>query len=149
VAEEVVKYLGSDLACYRAETPDGLVARQAQAWDPVLAWAQRSFGARFITVTGVTFAAQPAEAVAALRAQIPRDPWRLGAVSAITTLTGSALLSLSVAQDAMSADAAWRAAHVDEDWQMEQWGRDTIALARRDFRFTEMQAAAAVLRLVC
>ena len=148
VAEEVANYLGSDLVCYRAETPDGLVARQAQAWDPVLEWAHEKFGARFITIAGVTFVAQPAEVVAALRAQIPRDPWRLGAVSAMTTLTGSALLSLRVAQDAMSADDAWRAAHVDEDWQMEQWGRDAIALARRDFRFTEMRAAATVLRVV-
>ncbi len=40
VAEEVAKYLGSDLVCYRADTPEGLVARQAQHWDPILDWAR-------------------------------------------------------------------------------------------------------------
>ena len=45
----------------------------------------------------------------------------------------------------LSVEAAWAAAHVDEDWQMEQWGKDTLALERRAFRFAEMQAAATVL----
>ncbi|MGA8410880.1 MAG: ATPase, partial [Xanthobacteraceae bacterium] len=64
-----------------------------------------------------------------------------------TTLTGSALIALALAQGAIDVDAAWAAAHVDEDWNMELWGRDEIALERRAFRFAEMQAAATVLRL--
>jgi chaperone required for assembly of F1-ATPase len=154
VAAEVAKYLGSDLVCYRAEAPEGLVARQAQAWNPVLAWAREELGARFVPVTGVMFAEQPAEALAAARLGIPaeannmKDIWRLGAVCSITALTGSALLALALSAGALAVDEAWAAAHIDEDWQMQQWGRDEIALARRDFRFAEMQAAATVLRHV-
>jgi len=51
----------------------------------------------------------------------------------------------AIARGAVSADAAWEAAHVDEDWNMAQWGRDTIALQRRAFRFAEFKAAAVVL----
>ena len=40
VAADVVKYLGSDLVFYRAEQPEGLVARQARHWDPLIAWAR-------------------------------------------------------------------------------------------------------------
>jgi chaperone required for assembly of F1-ATPase len=148
VAAEVEKYLGTDLVCYRADAPAGLVARQAQVWDPVLVFARDAFGARFVQVEGVMFSAQPREAIAAARAGIPADPWRLGAVSAITTLTGSALLALAFAHGALDVDAVWAAAHVDEDWQMQQWGRDEIALARRAYRFAEMQAAAKVLTLL-
>jgi chaperone required for assembly of F1-ATPase len=147
VAAEVAKYLGSDLVCYRADTPAGLAKRQAQAWDPVLAWAREALGARFVQVQGVMHAEQPAEALAAARAAIPTDAWRLGAVSSITTLTGSALVALAVGAGALDADAAWAAAHVDEDWQMEQWGRDEAALVRRALRYGEMQAAVTVLRL--
>jgi chaperone required for assembly of F1-ATPase len=93
-------------------------------------------------------AAQPNEAIAAARAAIPNDPWCLGAVSSITTLTGSALLALALAAGARDTEAVWSAAHVDEDWQMTQWGRDEIALARRAFRFTEFQAAVTVLALL-
>jgi chaperone required for assembly of F1-ATPase len=147
VADEIAKYLGSDLLCYRAETPHGLVESQTRHWDPVLTWARDVLGARFVLAQGVVHVAQPAEAIAAMRALIPRDPWRLGAVSTIATLTGSGLLALALAQDAIDAEAAWAAAHVDEDWQMTQWGRDDDALERRTYRRAEFDAAAMVLRL--
>ena len=148
VADEVAKYLGTDLLFYRAEAPAGLIEKQVQAWDPVLAWAREKFGARFVLAQGVVYVPQPHEAVTVARAAIPAEPWRLGAVSSITTLTGSGLLALALAHHALVADAAWAAAHVDEDWQMSQWGRDELALKRRTFRFAEFQAAVAVLRHV-
>jgi chaperone required for assembly of F1-ATPase len=147
VAEDVAKYLGSDLLFYRAGTPAGLVAKQEQAWDPVLAWARDELRARFVQVEGIIYTAQPEHAVRAARAAIPADAWRLGAVSSITSLTSSALLALAVAQNALGPDAAWDAAHVDEDWQMAQWGRDELALQRRAFRRADFDAAVTVLRL--
>jgi chaperone required for assembly of F1-ATPase len=147
VRDEVVKYLGSDLLLYRADGPEGLTERQAQAWDPVVRWAAEKLGARFIMVEGVVFAAQPEEAVAAAAKAIATGIWRLGATHSVTTLTGSALLALALAHGAISADDAWRAAHVDEDWQMEKWGRDSLAVERRAHRRAEMDAAAAVLKL--
>jgi chaperone required for assembly of F1-ATPase len=145
VAAEVEKYLGSDLVCYRADMPAGLIEMQGKAWDPVLAWAHDALGARFMQVEGVVHAAQPAEAIAAARGAIPTDPWRLGAVSSITTLTGSALLALALAHGRLDAETAWDAAHVDEDWQMAQWGRDDVAIQRRAYRRTELEAAVTVL----
>ena len=109
----------------------------------LISW--EALGADFKTVEGVVHVAQPDSALAVARAVIPDDPWRLGAVHTVTTLTGSALLALAIARGAVSADAAWEAAHVDEDWNMAQWGRDTIALQRRAFRFAEFKAAAVVL----
>jgi len=145
VAEEVAKYLGSDLVCYRADAPEGLVAAQAHHWDPVLAWVRNAHGARFVLSEGVMFVSQPENAVAAVRAVIPSDPWRLGAVHLITTLTGSALIALAVAARELDVDEAWAAAHVDEDWNMKLWGRDELALERRATRFLDMQAAGQVL----
>ncbi len=74
-----------------------------------------------------------------------REAWRLGALNVVTTLTGSALLALALAAGRLTADEAWAAAHVDEDWNMEFWGRDELALQRRAYRFAEMAAAAGVL----
>src|SRR5581483_11669201 len=147
VSDEIAKYLGSDLLFYRAEGPEGLVAAQDRHWDPVIAWARDELGARFVLVQGVMHVAQPEAAVGAAARAIPRDPWRLGALSSITSLTGSALLALALAADRLDVAAAWDAAHVDEDWQMAQWGRDELALERRAFRYAEMQAAATALRL--
>lgn len=147
VADEIAKFLGSDLVCYRAHQPDGLIGAQARAWDPVLAWAHETLGARFMLSEGVMHVTQPERAIAAARAAIPADAWRLGALHAATTLTGSALLALALAHGRLSVEEAWAAAHVDEDWQMAQWGRDEQALARRAFRWDEMRAAATVLAL--
>jgi chaperone required for assembly of F1-ATPase len=145
VAAEVAKYLASDLLFYRASSPPGLVERQRRDWDPILAWARQALGANFKLGEGVVFIAQPEAALAAARTAIPEQPWRLGAVHVVTTLTGSALIALAMARGALSADAAWQAAHVDEDWNMAQWGRDDMAIARREFRLAEFKAAATVL----
>ena len=72
VAEEIVKYAGTDLVCYRAEGPESLVRAQAEAWDPILAFAETDMGARFVCVEGVMHVAQPAAALAAVRAAIDR-----------------------------------------------------------------------------
>jgi chaperone required for assembly of F1-ATPase len=145
IAAAIVRYLDSDLLCYRATTPKGLVARQSLHWDPILAWARAALGAEFATAAGITHIRQPGDAVARASAAIPRDPWRLGAAHAITTLTGSALIALAMARRDIGIDAAWAAAHVDEDWNMALWGRDELALKRRAYRFAEMAAAACVL----
>jgi chaperone required for assembly of F1-ATPase len=148
VAADIAKYFGSDLLFYRAGEPHGLIARQAALWDPVLAWARAELGAHFILSEGVVFVTQPERAVAAARAALPSDPWRLGAMHSITTLTGSALLALAVLREHLSALDAWAAAHVDEEWQMQQWGEDDLALARRASRWEEMLAAAMALELL-
>lgn len=147
VADEIVKYLGSDLLCYRADEPAGLMARQNELWNPVLDWARDQLGARFVLVEGIVFAEQPKEAIAAARGALPSDPWRLGAMASITSITGSALIALALNAGAFDADALWAAAHVDEDFQMAQWGRDEAAIERRAARFAEYEAAVKVLRL--
>jgi len=148
VADEIGRYLASDMLFYRAEAPGGLVDKQSRGWDPVLNWAREVFGARFVMAQGIVHVTQPRDAVAAVQAAIPMDPWALGAMSSITTLTGSALLAMALARRAIDPEAAWAAAHVDEDWQMSQWGRDEIALERRAYRRSEFDAAVTMLASV-
>jgi chaperone required for assembly of F1-ATPase len=145
VAAEIEKYLASDLLFYRAATPLKLRDRQAEQWDPILAWARDALGADFNLGEGVVHVAQPEAALKAASAAIPTDPWQLGAVHVVTTLTGSALIALALWRGRLTSEAAWQAAHVDEDWNMEQWGEDEMALERRAFRFAELQAAATIL----
>jgi chaperone required for assembly of F1-ATPase len=149
VRAEIVKYAGSDLLCYRAEGPEELIRRQAETWDPVLAWARAALGADFNVSQGVMPAAQPDAATEAVaRARQPHGPFALAAIHVMTTLMGSALLALAHAHGHLSAEAAWVAAHVDEDWQISQWGEDAEAKARRDRRWAEMQAASRLLELL-
>ena len=147
VADDIVNYSGTDLLLYRAGSPRPLVERQASAWDPVLDWARRQIGARFILAEGVMHVAQPEESIEAVRRHIAArsEPLRLAAMHVMTTLTGSALLALAVEAGALDLDRAWDAAHVDEDWNVEMWGTDAEAIARRAFRKADMLAAAKVI----
>jgi chaperone required for assembly of F1-ATPase len=154
VAAEVEKYLASDLIFYRAESPQGLVRSQEAAWDPLITWTRDALGAQFRTGAGVVHVPQPQDALTAVAAIIPRgkenasDIWRLGATHSVTTLTGSALIALALLSGQLSVADAWAAAHVDEDWNMAQWGPDQLALERRAYREAEMHAAGRVLELL-
>jgi chaperone required for assembly of F1-ATPase len=149
VRAEIVKYAGGDLVCYRAEGPEELIRRQAEAWDPVLAWARDNHGAALAIVDGVMPASQPAAATEAIaRALEAHGPFALAAIHVMTTLMGSALLALAHAHGHLSTEAAWSAAHIDEDWQISQWGEDAEAKARRQQRWQEMRAASRLIELL-
>jgi chaperone required for assembly of F1-ATPase len=149
VAEDIVKFAASDLVCYRAEAPAALVALQTEAWDPVLRWAQHELGARFALAEGVMPVTQSAEALDRIAAAVaPFDAMALTALHVMTTLTGSALLALAHAIGHLSAEEAWAKAHVDEDWQITQWGIDVEAADRRARRKADMLAASRFLKLL-
>jgi chaperone required for assembly of F1-ATPase len=94
-------------------------------------------------------APQPTAATAAVaRAIDAHDPFALASIHMMTALMGSAVLALAHAHGQLSAAEAWSAAHVDEDWQISQWGEDGEAKARRERRWSEMQAASRLLALV-
>ena len=147
VRAEIVRYAGSDLICYRAGEPEGLVEAQGRAWDPVLDFMRERHGARFTLAQGVVFTPQPEAALAAVSRAVGAftDPVPLAALSAVTTLTGSALIALALTGGLLDTAAAGDAAHIDEDFQWRLWGADTEAQARREARWVEMDAAGRVL----
>lgn len=145
VAEDVAKYLGTDLLFYRAGHPEVLVAREAAHWDPVLSWAASDLGAHFILSEGIVHIAQPAQAIQAAREIFPADAWSVAALHVVTTLTGSALLALALREGVRDADQVWAAAHVDEDWNSEKWGVDEEVAARRAARHVDFRAAVTIL----
>ncbi|MCW5696700.1 MAG: ATPase [Bauldia sp.] len=146
VRDDIVRYSGSDLLCYRAEGPASLVARQEALWSPVLAWAAGTHGIRLILAEGVTPVAQPAESLERMLAAIAGYvPLRLAALHVATTLSGSAVLALALAEGFLTADTAWEAAELDESWQSERWGADAEALKRARHRRRDFEAAAHIL----
>lgn len=152
---EVVKYGACDVVCYRTSQPIELALAQAAAWDPLVAFARAKLGAELILAQGVIFAPQPQPALTALRnavrAYVGSDaaaPFRLAALHAATTLTGSCVIAMANALREIGVAQAWRAAHVDEDAQMDAWGADPEALARRERRYAEMAAAAHLIKML-
>ncbi|WP_322895887.1 MULTISPECIES: ATP12 family chaperone protein [unclassified Yoonia] len=126
----LAEYGDSDLLCYRAATPDGLVAKQAQHWDPLLDWAARELDAPLAVGQGVMHVTQPPESLATLqRALEAFDDFALAAAHDLISLSGSLVLALAVTRQYLLAAQAWDISRVDEDWQIAQWGLDEEAAA--------------------
>lgn len=128
VAALIAAYGETDLLCYRAEAPEALIALQAEGWDALLDWAHATHGARLAVTQGILPVAQPAEAIAALAAQVDAlDEWELAALHDLVGITGSLVLGLAVVQGRLGAAEAWDLSRIDEEWQIAQWGDDEEA----------------------
>jgi chaperone required for assembly of F1-ATPase len=146
VKDDIAAIAASDLVLYRADGPAGLVARQRAAWDGIVRHAETRVGVRLLLAEGVMPVRQDAALGTALRTRLPGDALALAALHQITTLTGSAFIALAFLDGTVSFDEAWRAAHVDEDWNIDAWGEDAEAKERRGSRERDARAAAFVLR---
>jgi len=149
VAATVAAYGGTDLLCYRAPGPEGLVRRQAGGWDPLLAWTRETLGARLLLAEGVMHLAQPPETLARLEAEVrAHGPWELTALHDLVTLTGSLVIGLAVSRGRLTAAEAWPLGRIDEDWNVEEWGEDAEAAAGAARRRAEFLNAARLLALL-
>jgi chaperone required for assembly of F1-ATPase len=148
-AQGLANYAEADLACYRAEGPQELVARQVWHWDKLLGWARRRFDVDFVVTSGLIHVAQPPATVARLTHAIAElDPFRLAGLSPLVTIGGSLLAALAVFEKAMTTEEAWQAVSVDDRWQLEQWGADAEAEAVLAYRQRDFLAAARFLDLL-
>jgi chaperone required for assembly of F1-ATPase len=130
VAALIAEYGETDLCCYRAESPVELVARQAEAWDPLLDWAGSSLGAPLHAAVGIVPVAQPEDSMEALRARLtPLDAFAMTALHDLVSLSGSLLIGLAAVEGLLPIEELWIRSRVDESWQEGLWGADEEATA--------------------
>lgn len=130
VVAMLAEYGDSDLLCYRAAGPEGLIEKQAEAWDPVLEWAAQTLDVRLAVGEGVMHVVQSPEALKKLRDEVAAfDEFALAAVHDLISLSGSLIIALGVTRNALEVEKAWLLSRVDEHWQIAQWGADEEAAA--------------------
>jgi chaperone required for assembly of F1-ATPase len=148
-AAGLARYGDSDLLYYRADSPAELIARQRAAWDPLLDWARTRYDVHFTVTAGVMHRPQPEATVTRLgEAVAARTSFELASLSPVVTVTGSLVAALALLEGAADAEAVWHAARVDDDWQVEQWGEDEIAIRARDAHRADFHAGARFLKLL-
>ncbi len=130
VAALVAEYGGSDLLCYRADSPKELCQRQQAAWDPLLQWAARDLGAPLKTATGIMHVAQDAEVLEALHQRVRNmSAFQLAGFHDLVGISGSLIIGFAVVFQKWPPEQLWTFSRVDEDWQIAQWGEDDEASA--------------------
>jgi chaperone required for assembly of F1-ATPase len=128
VATLLAAYGASDLICYRAEGPHALVERQAQAWDPIIAWAADAVQAPLISTAGIVHVEQPAASLQQLQSRVfALDEFRMAGLHDLVAISGSLVLAFAVTHRRLSAEEAWTLSRIDETWQRELWGQDDEA----------------------
>lgn len=149
VIDEIVGYAETDLVCYRADRPLELVARQGEAWQPLVDWITLRFDAPLLVTAGVVPKPQPAAAIGAIRAAVePSDPFWLTALHSATTACGSVAIGLALAEQYLDAGRAWQLSQLDETFQIEQWGEDPEAALRRANLKRDIEATAHFMELL-
>jgi chaperone required for assembly of F1-ATPase len=148
IAANVAQYGATDLVCYRAESPVGLVERQQKVWGPLVDWVRLQFDAPLAVFTGVMPRPQPPETLQALRTSIEcLGDLELTALQAVTAASGSLVIALALLKGHINADQAWAASQLDETYQIEKWGEDAEAAKRRQTLLQDMRSAARFLNL--
>lgn len=148
-AEEVVRYGDTDLLSYRADEPPELAARQAQEWQPILDWFRERYDVQIAVTSGIVAVKQPAELQPRLtRICATLDAFRLTALHTATGATGSVVLGLALLEGAIDAATAHRLGLLDELFQVERWGEDEEAAARRAALRSELDAVQRFLALL-
>lgn len=146
IVEAILGFARTDLLCYRVSEPPALAERQVAAWQPLLDWASEACGARLRVTHGVMPVEQPAGAVDALRGTLEaRSAFALVAIASAAQAAGSLVVALALASGRIGAEDAFGISQLDENFQMERWGTDSDALARRERTRAEIHAAAAFI----
>jgi chaperone required for assembly of F1-ATPase len=149
IAAETAGYAATDLVCYRAEGPDDLVRRQAEAWDPLIDWIRERFDVALATTSGVIAVPQSEAGLATLaRVVEAQDDLRLTALSVATGAAGSLVIGLALLEGRLAPEEAAAALHLDELYQAERWGIDPEADTRRAGQAADLAHARRFLDLL-
>jgi chaperone required for assembly of F1-ATPase len=136
-ADQIANYAGADLLLYFAEEPQGLIARQALHWVPILERAEAEARLSFVRASGIIHREQPAETLAEVRAiALALDDFGLAGLAFGAALFGSAILAIGLQKGWVSGEQAFELSRIDEAWQEEKWGIDEEA-AERTARLTQ------------
>src|SRR5438270_1276701 len=149
VVAETANYAGTDLVCYRAEHPPALVARQEETWQPLIDWAIGRYDAGLAVTSGIVPQPQaPATLKAFAAAVAAQDDFRLTALHTATAACGSLVIALALLEGRLDAEAAFAASQLDESFQIEAWGEDAEAGARRQALAADIAATARFVQLL-
>ncbi len=146
--ESLLPYAATDTLCYRAEPDEAFAARQRLMWEPLLADAETRLGVRFVRISGVMHKPQPPETLARLGQELATlDAFALAALRNTAGLAASLVIGLAALDANADIDALWDAANLEEDWQVELWGKDWEAAELRAKRAAAFAAAAKFAQL--
>lgn len=149
IVSRIAAFADSDMLYYRADQgQQALIDHQAEHWDPLLDWARQRYDVGFNLIHGIRYEAQPEETIARLGKVVEaQDGFTIAAMLSLVGLSGSLIATLGLVEKTHDTDTLWPLVNLEELWQEQQWGRDDVAVAMRNLKQAEFEAAARFLNL--
>ncbi|MFA7596142.1 MAG: ATP12 family protein [Novosphingobium sp.] len=139
---DLLRYAETDTLCYRADPDEPLFKRQQQLWEPLLEKTEARHAIWLERVSGIVHRPQPEASLERLRDVLQgQDDFALAALATLASLSASLSIALAAFEPDADVEALWAAANLEEDWQAEQWGWDSLAQERRVKRLRDFANA--------
>lgn len=149
VVTEMVKFGETDLLFYQQDNPQGLQKAQELHWHPIILWAENLWNVEYKVTYGISHVTQDIKILTQYEADIKAmNAHQLSALYLLTTSCGSLLIALAYHANILSKEGVAKAAFVDEDWQISQWGEDEEAKEIRNFKLAEINSFCTYLDLL-
>ncbi len=122
----VLKYLNTDLICYRTDAPPPELGQaQAMTWDPYLEWFRQHFGSSLATTTDLVALSQDVAAHTAVAGYIDGlDDDHFTVLQLITAIAGSIVLALAGLEGQADAQSIFTAIRVEENFKAKIYNED-------------------------
>ncbi|MEM7650933.1 MAG: ATP12 family protein [Pseudomonadota bacterium] len=150
---EILKYLDTDLLCYRAGVePPGQADAQAQSWNPWLKWFEDKFGEKLKTTTDLVALRHDESAHKAAREFAEAlDDAHFTVLQMLVPLSGSLVLAMAFTERAISPQELFDATHVEEHFKdkiynAELYGRDPLQEQKDEVMMRDLKAAEVFLK---
>jgi chaperone required for assembly of F1-ATPase len=149
VMEDILSYLDTDAACYRAGNIPELLVSQEELLNPLVAWAEEAFAVKYLVTNEIMPLRQPPETRARIATHIASyDEWKLAVLVCVIKPLSSLILGLALLERYIEAANAFYLAHLEEEYETVQWGEDEEKQARINKLKHEAVAAGEFLTLL-
>lgn len=140
IVPKLLAFLETDTLCYRADPDEPLYKRQQEVWEPLVTQFESREGVAVERASGIIHRPQSEATLSAMRRKLERlDALELAALFALTSLSASLIIGLTALAEDADAEALWDTANLEEDWQIDLWGEDAEATARRARRLGDFK----------
>lgn len=125
ITTQLLKYLDTDLLCYRAKEPEDVAKAQKELWDPWLSWFDEHFERPLYTTFKLEALKQEEETHKQIWNYIEAlDEYYFAALHIVTSLSGSIVLALAFLEHEASPEDVYKAMNAEEDTRAKIYRED-------------------------
>lgn len=154
LTKAVLKYLDTDLLCYRVKEPADLAKRQKEVWDRWLTWFDEHFESPLEVTYGIDALTQDADTHKQIWNYLEAlDEYYFTVLQIVTSLSGSIVLGLAFLEHEAAPDDVFNAAELEEIYHSElaneaEHGADPVQERRQNTLRRELATARRFMELL-